>query len=93
VRSRFEVLPTITNILNETVRAVCRTTLDGMLKTKSTDTCSPFLFFWLSVVWMETCDIRCTFVVVEPVGKSALYETNADRFRYIIHRVGIARPC
>ena len=33
------------HILNETVHAGCRTTLDGMLKTKSTDTCSPFLFF------------------------------------------------
>lgn len=35
------------HILNETVRAGCRATLDGMLKTKSTDTCSTFLFFCL----------------------------------------------
>lgn len=33
------------HILNETVPAGCRTTLDGMLKTKSTDTCSPVLLF------------------------------------------------
>jgi len=33
--------------LNETVRAGCRATLDGMLKTRSTETCSPFLFFCL----------------------------------------------
>lgn len=35
------------HILNETVLAGRRTTLDGMLKTRSTDTCSPFLFFCL----------------------------------------------
>ena len=35
------------HILNETVHAGRRTGLDGMLKTKSTYTCSPFLFFCL----------------------------------------------